>query len=466
MANPSDPVYLKALLAIQPWALHLCFISITITGFLILSLPFRYTPAPDGRPRVVVLVLGDIGRSPRMQHHALSIARKGGKVDLVGYNDTPPRQEILSNPSIYIHPLKPPPKFLDTSTATKFVFFAPFKALYQLLTLLDTLLYTIPITTGYVLVQNPPSIPTLVVAKVAAVLRGQKVVIDWHNFGYSILQMKLKEHPLVLGAKLYEIILGRITADANFTVTASMNKRLRESWGFKSPIHTLYDRPPSHFQPFSDSERATFLKANADVAPYADKILSGQTKLLISSTSWTADEDFSLLLGALSVYDRRASAENFLRPNSVPSILAVITGKGPLRDGYMARVESLEFQYITVKSVWLEAEDYPKMIACADLGVSLHTSSSGMDLPMKVVDLFGVGVPVAAVRFESVGELVKEGENGVTFTTEDELAGVLGRLFDPRRKQELEKLKAGALKETENRWDQNWDKTAAPVFSL
>jgi beta-1,4-mannosyltransferase len=89
-----------------------------------------------------------------------------------------------------------------------------------------------------------------------------------------------------------------------------------------------------------------------------------------------------------------------------------------------------------------------------------------MDLPMKVVDLFGVGVPVAAMRFASVHELVKDGENGVTFGKAAELAAVLSRLFDPRRKRELEKLKEGAMKETESRWEENWDKIAAPVFGL
>jgi beta-1,4-mannosyltransferase len=34
---------------------------------------------------VQVLVLGDIGRSPRMQYHALSIAKHGGRVDIIGY---------------------------------------------------------------------------------------------------------------------------------------------------------------------------------------------------------------------------------------------------------------------------------------------------------------------------------------------------------------------------------------------
>lgn len=34
---------------------------------------------------VQVVVLGDIGRSPRMQYHAISIAKHGGRVDLIGY---------------------------------------------------------------------------------------------------------------------------------------------------------------------------------------------------------------------------------------------------------------------------------------------------------------------------------------------------------------------------------------------
>ena len=37
------------------------------------------------RNRTHVLVLGDIGRSPRMQNHALSLAKKDIAVDLIGY---------------------------------------------------------------------------------------------------------------------------------------------------------------------------------------------------------------------------------------------------------------------------------------------------------------------------------------------------------------------------------------------
>lgn len=37
------------------------------------------------RPVVQVVVMGDIGRSPRMQYHALSLVEAGCQVDLIGY---------------------------------------------------------------------------------------------------------------------------------------------------------------------------------------------------------------------------------------------------------------------------------------------------------------------------------------------------------------------------------------------
>ncbi|PWW72360.1 Glycosyltransferase Family 33 protein [Tuber magnatum] len=450
--------------SLEFWGTPLLFVSLSFSLFL-LCLPSRHVPpGRDQKPRVVVVVLGDIGRSPRMQYHALSIARKGGLVDLVGYDESAPRPELVDNPNIKMCPLPPPPGFLRTGTPIQFILFAPLKALFQLTSMLYLLCYIIPPSAGYILLQNPPAIPTLAVTKLVGALRGMKIVIDWHNFGWSVLRLKLKEHPIVYFCKIYEMFVGR-GAYANFTVTDLMGLTLKNDWGVKTPIKTLYDRPPAHFTPLSPEERNKFLESHPVTAHHASAIASGSTRLLISSTSWTPDEDFSHLLGALLIYDRWASGVNFLKQGSAPSVLAVITGKGQLRDGYMARVETLEFQYVTIESVWLEPEDYPKMVGCADLGVSLHTSTSGVDLPMKVVDLFGVGVPVAAFEYLAIRELVKDGVNGIVFRTGEELGDALVDLFNPASLR-LKKLREGALDETENRWDENWDKVAAPVLGL
>lgn len=121
-----------------------------------------------------------------------------------------------------------------------------------------------------------------------------------------------------------------------------------------------------------------------------------RTALLISSTSWTADEDFGLLLDSLIAVDESLVAyfDNNQSDESPTScifsrLLVVVTGKGPLKQSFEQRIADATAagslgRRVAVRTVWLEPHEYPILMSCADLGVCLHTSTSGLDLPMKV----------------------------------------------------------------------------------
>lgn len=67
-----------------------------------------------------------------------------------------------------------------------------------------------------------------------------------------------------------------------------------------------------------------------------------------------------------------------------PRLLILVTGRGPQRAAYEAKMAGMDLAHVAFRTVWLEPGDYPTLLGSADLGVCLHTSSSGLDLPMKV----------------------------------------------------------------------------------
>ena len=230
-------------------------------------------------------------------------------------------------------------------------------------------------------------------------------------------------------------------------------------------------RPGKLFKSCTASETQKLFSKLSESYPKVGSLMSegrDRSALLVSSTSWTEDEDFSILLEALKAYEEASVVD----PGRLPNLVCVITGKGPLKDYYCRLIGDQGWTRVSVVTPWLEPDDYPRLLASADLGVCLHTSSSGVDLPMKVVDMFGCGLPVAALQFSAIGELVKDGVNGTTFRTSEQLAGVLTRWFDGFGDQmyasKASKFRAGAADTfgpVEDRWEVNWKKVAFPLLT-
>ncbi|CAD0107988.1 unnamed protein product [Aureobasidium uvarum] len=455
-------------------------LSTAVTAF-ILTLPDRYDPQQEDTlvkeddkktksgatndASVTVLVLGDIGRSPRMQYHVASIAAHRGRVSLIGYLESELLPEIRGNPFVTVIPLAPPPEALRNANKILFPIIAPLKVLWQVATVWHACGYRTK-ATKWMLVQNPPSIPTLAIAQAMCFVRHTRLIIDWHNFGYTILALKLGDkHPLVRISEMYERYVAR-AADAHFSVTNAMARVLKQRFGVQAtPLH---DRPADQFQPLNQTQRSKFLHRCPETAHHAKHLDHGSYKLLVSSTSWTADEDFSILLDALVAYSATVSMATH---HAYPKILAIITGKGPLKEYYLSKISTLtkekKLANVKIATAWLSIEDYASLLASADLGVSLHTSSSGVDLPMKVVDMFGTGLPVVGwSRFEAWKELVREGVNGFGFSSADGLETLLEELFGKKGARTLAAIRRGALEECGRRWEDEWFPVAGKLLGL
>jgi beta-1,4-mannosyltransferase len=93
----------------------------------------------------------------------------------------------------------------------------------------------------------------------------------------------------------------------------------------------------------------------------------------------------------------------------------------------------------------------------ADLGISLHKSSSNLDLPMKVVDMFGTTLPVCALKFKCIDELVKNNSYGRLFSDSCELFECLRDLLvNLNSNLTLDQYRLNLNEFQKKRWKDEW----------
>jgi beta-1,4-mannosyltransferase len=370
--------------------------------------------------KVAVVVMGDIARSARMLNHAHELAANGFAPVLIGYRE----REFEPPAGVRVVALDGGRSAPRDGSALRFALTAGLRMSRLFFALLGTLLNEKP---GAILVQNPPSFPTLVAATLAGKWLRARVIVDWHNYGFSLLALRLGDlHWLVRLARWYEFRAGR-GAGAHLCVSRAMRIDLLR-YGITAEV--LYDTP---------------------LAPRAHTSDASSSRIIaVCPAGWTADEDIELLLAALRL----------LRDSA---LTVYITGEGMKRKELEPELQALRAQGILIDTGFLPEDDYWSLISRADLGLSLHRSSSGLDLAMKVVDLFSASVPVCALDYGgSIPEQIEEGVTGFLFYTAQDLAQLLTRLASAP--ETLAPMRRTIVTRWRESWHDEWKRIAMPVI--
>ncbi|KAG5503667.1 hypothetical protein JIQ42_05889 [Leishmania sp. Namibia] len=349
------------------------------------------------------------------------------------------------------------------------------------------------------------------------------IVVDWHNFGHTILEQNHRPSTVVQLYKLFEMHL--CAGHVNVTVSHAMRRALEcgYPWLRREPtiaeaaqlqpsvkatasasassqteaapsitvaspsaVTVLYDVAPSFFRPvqrslcvravlkrlllrhrtahssLSHASASTSANGSANGAAYAlvskeeledmgwgiagppawvyadaaaepvavsalstpavaQATISAASRrgiMAVGSTSWTEDDDYSVLVQALQRLDHRLRHEvscgssNSGRSRSSSGgpvdLWVLITGKGAARQRFEDAVRSAKLSsHVVVSTYYAQSyKEYSLLLGAADVGLCLHFSSSGLDLPMKGVDMVGAGLPIIAMSYPAIGELI------------------------------------------------------------
>ena len=397
-----------------------------------------------------------------MQYHAHALAAHGVDVDLVGFEGTALPRAITDEPRITLRRLAPSTlRHRGGRVGLAYAIVALFDAAVLSFRLWRTLKKLKP--PSLVLVQNPPAFPTLAVTWFSLRRKDVRFVIDWHNLGFTLLRLRLgRWHPAVRLARWLERRDAR-RVDANLCVSRGLAAFLESRFGVKQS-HVLYDRPASAFVPIERVDRERFRQALFGRLG----IRGGEAGFIVCPTSWTEDEDFDVIIDAVLRLEERIRGREAAAPaRRFTDLVILVTGDGARRAEFERRFAGLPARRIQLRARWLEPEDYPRVVGSADLGLCLHRSSSGLDIPMKVADLFGAGVPVCALDYGAcLAERVRHADNGLLFSTAVQLADILFDLFEtfPADQKQLDRLRAGARKSARPTWEEGWVREARPVL--
>ena len=102
---------------------------------------------------------------------------------------------------------------------------------------------------------------------------------------------------------------------------------------------------------------------------------------------------------------------------AVPDLAILTVGAGLYAEdaaAFRAQITAVHLQDAFVEAGWVDVDELPALLACADVGIYLmdDTLLNRTKCPVKLADMVAVGLPVVAEAVGQVPEYVVDGYNG------------------------------------------------------
>ena len=138
---------------------------------------------------------------------------------------------------------------------------------------------------------------------------------------------------------------------------------------YDTPFTTTRASPHNPAPPSLGGAKATIAtRAERFEETAAPQLREDRPVVMVSSTSWTSDEDFSILLDAMEIYEEATETS--------VKLLVIITGKGPDLSKFkkmMSEREIEKWKWVKiVAGVWVEASMYPVLLGKLFLFISIE----------------------------------------------------------------------------------------------
>lgn len=385
----------------------------------------------ENKKNILIFSVSDLGRNFRLIRHAECLTKLGNDVKICGFDLTGIPRRVLKNRKIQVVIFPPWFNIFKNSG----VFFDPILALwYGILAIgilarfgkIDYLFYSL----DPIIAQSL----SIFILKMG-LKKGGKSILDIPEWKYTQWKGFLHQAEKFFSKKADIIIV------ANRAIQVVLQIQHIKTYLIRDEAGTLF-----HFE----ENNKNFHESQKEFIAEMYNIPKGYYYISIplqNATQQIIDKTFYLM-------------ESFTESK----IAFLIFANGKTQQSLIQNLNKITLKNAIARFISVNTDAYALAIRSSDLGILYKASINGFDISSEVYQYFSCHVPIAAFEFGCIRELVKEGETGFIFKTDEQLWNIIISIFI-KKEIDMNSMKKACGQKIQS-WDDSWISTFSSIFKV